>query len=81
MRNDLQTLLKQGLPMEPGPIQIGERSRSQIGHESGSKVRLDLRASSQTRLDSIVRTHVLPEFGDYALNRVGNSVFAHGLPA
>ena len=37
----------------------------------GTKV--DLRKSSKHRLEGVVRTHILPEFGDYPLNRVGNS--------
>jgi integrase len=37
----------------------------------GTKV--DLRKSSRHRLEGVVRTHILPEFGDYPLNRIGNS--------
>jgi hypothetical protein len=51
------------------------RGRSRIGDWAiqwlGTKV--DLRASSRVRLEGLVRKHILPEFGGYPLNRIGNS--------
>lgn len=65
----VETELAYGTWTDPdrGKITVTEWARVWL------KSKVDLRASSWTRLDSIVRTHVLPEFGDYALNRVGNS--------
>ena len=67
--NSVETELAHGTWTDPdrGSISVAEWARVWL------KSKVDLRASSRTRLDSIIRTHVLPEFGDYALNRVGNS--------
>jgi integrase len=65
----VETEKTQGLWTDParGKILLAEWA------ESWLKSKVDLRPTSRTRVESVVRTHVLTEFGKTPLNRLANS--------
>jgi len=81
MRNDLQTLLKLSFPMGPGLIQIGERSRSQIGHESGSKARWTFEHPVEHASTALSELTCFQSLETTRSIVWGTRMFAHGLPA
>ena len=81
MLNDLQTRLKLSLLMEPGPIQIGERSRSQIGQESGSKERWIFEHPVEHASTALSEPTSLKSSETTRSIVLGTRMFAHGLPA
>ena len=65
----VETELAHGTWTNPdrGKITVGQWA------ETWLQSKVDLRPSTLVRLHSVVKTHVIPEFGKYPLNRVRNS--------
>jgi integrase len=65
----VETEMTRGMWTDPdrGKISVAEWTDAWV------QSKVDLRPTTLARLRSVIKTHIVPEFGDYALNRVGNS--------